>query len=308
MADIEFELERDIERAARFYKLGDTKRWAAAYYAAKVVGRKPVVYGATRALADRMGKSVDAVEDLAHAWFLYEELRSYPQYRRRVCQIMKMPYIYYSYFRYLYEARDSYHLTLSQVMSTLEDMVQAGGKLHQEDLETIFVTGTATRATGPISERRHKKKSARRSSSPIFPRMCAMFLPRPSINLEKQHEKHTWISWTPVHDRDSVRGFIRNCVRLEPAERIRLPEPQKVEISHEILVVSAILSGVLFILPVGVIVIFVLWKALNGEIKKSLEIVSFSLTTKELGEYYERHPEEKERIKGEISAYYTKSN
>lgn len=137
--DIEKELERNIERAAKSYKQGDEKRWASAYFAAQIVGHKPVVFGATIALAERMGKSVDAVEDLAHAYFLYSELREDPKFHRKVQRIRRKSYIYYSYFRALYEARNNYHLSLSQVMSILDDMDQAQGKLHQEDLEKHII-------------------------------------------------------------------------------------------------------------------------------------------------------------------------
>lgn len=126
-------LERDIERAALSYKRSDDGRWASAFYAARVVGCYQL--GATLALANRMGRSVDTVENLAHAYEMYAELRSVPKYRNYVRHLRRLPYIYYSYYRSLYKARQDYGLTLDQVMDILVDMVQAEGSLHQRDLD-----------------------------------------------------------------------------------------------------------------------------------------------------------------------------
>lgn len=128
------ETERNIEMAAYHYKRSDNGRWVAAYFAAQIVGKKPVEFGATIKLADRMGVSVDTVENLAHAYFMYDELRA-SQYREAVVKIRRMPFIYYSYFRSLYKAKQDYGLTLEQVFGILVDMVHAEGSLHQSDLD-----------------------------------------------------------------------------------------------------------------------------------------------------------------------------
>lgn len=135
MMNSQEKLDRDIERAALSYKHSDGGRWAAAFYAARVVGRKPVQFGATIALADRMGVSVDTVENLAHAYELYAEFRSDPHYRKVILSIRKLPYIYYSYFRSLYKAKANYKLTLDQVYAILLDVVLAEGELKQGDLD-----------------------------------------------------------------------------------------------------------------------------------------------------------------------------
>lgn len=130
-------IERDIERAANSYKRSDDGRWVAAYFSSRVVGRYEL--GATIALANRMGRSSDTVENLAHAYAMYSELRAEPKYRRLVRNVRKMPFIYYSYFRALYKARQDYGLTLDQVMSILIDMVQAEGSLSQRDLDQHII-------------------------------------------------------------------------------------------------------------------------------------------------------------------------
>lgn len=126
-------IKRDIERAAVSYKKSDDGRWAAAYFASRVVGKYEP--GATLSLAARMGRSVDTVENLANAYFMYAEFRADPIYRHFVRQIRRMPYIYYGYFRALYKAKQDYRLTLEQTFSILVDMYQAEGTLSQRDLD-----------------------------------------------------------------------------------------------------------------------------------------------------------------------------
>lgn len=126
-------VDRDIERAALNYKHSDDGRWAAAFFAARVVGRYEL--GATIRLSNRMGKSVDTVENLAHAYFLYAELRADPRYHRAVREIRKLPFMYYSYWRALWKAKQDYRLTLEQVWDILIDMMHAEGSLHLSHLE-----------------------------------------------------------------------------------------------------------------------------------------------------------------------------
>lgn len=126
-------VERDIERAAVSYKRSDDGRWASAFFAARVVGRYEL--GATIKLANRMGKSVDSVENLAKAYFMYAELRADPRYREGVRKMRKMPYFYYSYFKALWKAKQDYQLSLEQIWDILVDLLHAEGTLHLSHLE-----------------------------------------------------------------------------------------------------------------------------------------------------------------------------
>lgn len=126
-------VDRDIERAATSYKRSDDGRWASAFFAARVVGRYEL--GATTKLANRMGRSTDTVENLAHAYMLYAELRADPRYRAGVREIRKMPFIYYSYFRALYKAKQDYRLTIEQIWDILVDMLHGEGSIHLSHLE-----------------------------------------------------------------------------------------------------------------------------------------------------------------------------
>lgn len=126
-------LDKLIERAAGSYKKSDDGRWVAAYWSSKVVGTYAI--GGTLELSKRMGCSTDTVENLAHAYMLYNDLRADPRYRQTTRAIRKMPYIYYSYFRALYKAREDYSLSLEQIHDLLVDILQAEGGLHLSSLE-----------------------------------------------------------------------------------------------------------------------------------------------------------------------------
>lgn len=126
-------LERNSRRCAKSYKNSDTGRWAAACFASKIVGKYSV--GATIQLANEMGVSSDTIENLAHAYQLYEEFRNDPRYKTAIRQIRKQPYIYYSYFRSLYKAKNDYHLSIERVFSILVDVYQGEGKIKLADLD-----------------------------------------------------------------------------------------------------------------------------------------------------------------------------
>lgn len=135
--DEERKIQRDIERAATNYKLSDNGRWLACYFASRVVGSYR--FGATLELSERMGVSVDTVENLAHAWEMYAEFRAVPEYRNAVRAIRKMPYIYYSYFRALYRAKMDYGLDTEKLFMLLNDILQAEGDFSLKDLEIHLI-------------------------------------------------------------------------------------------------------------------------------------------------------------------------
>jgi hypothetical protein len=72
--DIEDRIERDIARAVSASRKGDVALWIAGLFAARVVGAYQV--DATREIARQAGKSVSSVENWAHGYELYCELRS----------------------------------------------------------------------------------------------------------------------------------------------------------------------------------------------------------------------------------------
>lgn len=127
------DLKKISEFAKKAYRAGDSSRWVAAYWASKVVGRYK--RDGTLSLAREMGISTDAVEDLAHAYMLYEMLRSEPEFRVNVRKCRRWPTVYLSHFRSLYEAMSRYDLELHEVFSILMDVVQARGSLSSRDVD-----------------------------------------------------------------------------------------------------------------------------------------------------------------------------
>lgn len=128
----EKEYQRASRNASKAYKNSDKGRWVAAYWAAKVVGTYTLQ---TRVLAVEMGVSSDTVENLAHAYEMYEALRKEPEFTRQVVIARKLPCVYMSHFLALYKAWNLYSLTLDKVFDILIDIVQANGELSSRDVD-----------------------------------------------------------------------------------------------------------------------------------------------------------------------------
>ena len=65
-------LLRDMTRCAEYYRRGESSRWGAAFYAARVVGLRD---GTTRELAQHLSVSDDTIYDLAKAAITWKTLR-----------------------------------------------------------------------------------------------------------------------------------------------------------------------------------------------------------------------------------------
>lgn len=126
-------LELYAKYAHQAYRSASGGRWVAAYWAAKIVGRYD--RGATIALAQKLGISPDAVEDMAHEYQMYKELRDDPEFRINVRKCRRWPTIYGSHFRAIYDARNRYDLSLVECMDILIDVVQARGTLSSRDVD-----------------------------------------------------------------------------------------------------------------------------------------------------------------------------
>ena len=121
-----------VQQAARSYRKSDKARWISALWCSRVVGRYDK--GATQGLADDMGVSVDTVEDLAHAYCLFEDLCKMPGVRLFVFSCRRADWIYYSHFRALYDARKDYELSNADVLSLLMDIYQAEGGISSRNV------------------------------------------------------------------------------------------------------------------------------------------------------------------------------
>lgn len=124
--------KRAARNAAKAYGTSDKARWVAAYWAAQIVG---TYTSGTLQLATEMGVSPDTIENLAHAYWMYEALRDEVEFRRNVQIARRLPKVYISHFASLYTAWQTYSLTLPEVYSILIDVVQARGKLSSHDVD-----------------------------------------------------------------------------------------------------------------------------------------------------------------------------
>lgn len=127
--------ERWFRMASESYRKSDEKLWVSAYACGKVVGNYDK--GATMGLASDMGISSDTVEDLAHSYWLYDDLCTLDggKFRSFVRNARKSPYIYYSHFRALYDAKQSYGLTVNQVLDLLMDIFQGEGQISSRGVD-----------------------------------------------------------------------------------------------------------------------------------------------------------------------------
>lgn len=126
---------RYFKLATESYRKSDEVIWPALLACGMVVGGYD--RGVTMGLADDMGVSVDTVEDMAHAYLIYKEMCEYEDGSRRqfVRHARKAPYIYYSHFRALWDAKSHYKLTTEQLLDLLMDIVQAEGTISSRGLD-----------------------------------------------------------------------------------------------------------------------------------------------------------------------------
>jgi len=120
-------------QAASHYREGNRERWISALWCARIVGRYE--RGATLGLADDMGVSVDTIENMAHAYMMYEALWREQDSRYVAVLARRAPHIYYSHFRALYDAWTGYNLTLEQVRDLLVDIYQGEGSISSRDVD-----------------------------------------------------------------------------------------------------------------------------------------------------------------------------
>lgn len=125
--------------AIKAFHVANKKDWQSAAWAAKVVSKnKPGERGQTLALAEETGKSVDTIEDRAHAYWLFEDLCKLNggASRKFVFLCRRAPFIYISHFRALYDLRNAYKLTDEQVLELLADILHGEGGISSRNLET----------------------------------------------------------------------------------------------------------------------------------------------------------------------------
>jgi hypothetical protein len=122
-------------KASAAYKGSDDRRWEAARWCAKVVGKYE--RGGTIGLADFMGVSPDTIENLAHAYKMYITLCSKHEYRMPTRMARMMPTVFYSHFRALYTAMNRYNLTLAETFDILRDIYLDEGGISSRDVDQL---------------------------------------------------------------------------------------------------------------------------------------------------------------------------
>jgi hypothetical protein len=126
-------LETLFKKAADAYRKSDDTKWVSAFYCSQVVGNYE--RGATLGLASDMGLSTDTIEDMAHAYSLYNELRRMPDAALFVRSARQSHYVYMAHFRALYDAKDHYKLSNEEILKLLLDIVQGEGQISSRDVD-----------------------------------------------------------------------------------------------------------------------------------------------------------------------------
>lgn len=95
--------------------------------------------GGVLGLADDMGKSDDTVYDRAHAYEIFVELCNHDDGRHRffVHTVRRLPFIYWSHFRALWDAKRDFELTTEQVLDLLMEVYQAEGGISSRGLSEV---------------------------------------------------------------------------------------------------------------------------------------------------------------------------
>ena len=177
-----------VQQAANSYRRSDKERWKSALWCSRVVGKYD--RGATRGLADDMGVSVDTVEDLAHAYNIFEDLCKLPDARWFVFSCRRAPFIYYSHFRALYDARKDYELTDEQALQILMDIFQAEGGISSRTVSEHAQEQFGKPKSWGYYARKVERDMQRLLESPDVPRRVKGIVKKPMLKLRKvnKHE------------------------------------------------------------------------------------------------------------------------
>lgn len=110
------------------------KTWISCLWCWQVAGKYEV--GGVKGLASDMGKSDDTVYDRAHAYEIFVELCNFDNGRHRyfVHTVRRLPYVYWSHFRAMWDAKKDFNLTTNQVFDLLMEIYQAEGGISSRGI------------------------------------------------------------------------------------------------------------------------------------------------------------------------------
>lgn len=180
-----------VQQAAKSYRKSDKARWISALWCSRVVERNGKGdKGATQGLATDMGLSVDTVEDLAHAYWIFEDLCKMPDARLFVFLCRRSPWIYYSHFRALYDARKDYDLSDKQTLQILMDVYQAEGGISSRNISDHTRERFGKPKSWGYYARRVERDMQRLYEAPDAPRKIKAIVKKPMLKLRKvnKHE------------------------------------------------------------------------------------------------------------------------
>ena len=163
-------LERFSKGAITNYRKSDEARWVSAFFCFNVAQVGKYVPFATINLAGDMSVSPDTVENMAHAYSLYRELGTDQTSTLFVRVARKLPYIYQSHFRALYDARERFGLTIDQVFSLLLDIVMAEGSISSRDIDAHVRKRFGKEYTWQYYAQKAQKELNKLVSQPDFPK------------------------------------------------------------------------------------------------------------------------------------------
>ena len=137
-----------------------------------------------------MGVSVDTVEDLAHAYNIFEDLCKLPDARLFVFGCRRSPFIYYSHFRALYDARRDYELTDVQALQILMDVFQSEGGISSRNVSDHTRERFGKPKSWSYYARKVERDMQKLLDSPDIPRKIKTIVKKPMLKLKKvnKHE------------------------------------------------------------------------------------------------------------------------
>lgn len=174
--------------AIKAFRDANASDWKSALFASRIVGNYTPMQ--TRGFAEDVGRSPDTIEDRAHAYWLFERLCKLDDgaYRRFTHMTRRLPYIYISHFRVLYDAQKDYNLSDSQILNLLFDIVQSEGGISSRKLTDHIVQRYGDTRNWTYYAERVEKELNKLASEPSVPKEIRRRALRTGIYFNKKRE------------------------------------------------------------------------------------------------------------------------
>ena len=135
-------IERDIQRAAQASRAADNDLWVACFFVSRVVGYG--IENATKHIADTVGRHPSTVENWAHAYWMYEDLRKFGVASVTLRDLRRM--LTPTHFWTAWGLKQKYRMSNKKVMQYLSQLLahMHNGEPHSADALTREVEATET--------------------------------------------------------------------------------------------------------------------------------------------------------------------